>query len=86
MQPNVSGHPQNSFGVPRKINANGFGDRINYQLDGSNNTQSDRAGIRLMPISNTFLAEIQQVSNGFCAGVRQYGGHGFQRDHEVRSQ
>jgi hypothetical protein len=64
-QPNVSGHPQNSFGVPRKINANGFGDRINYQLDGSNNTQSDRAGIRLMPISNTFLAEIQQVSNGF---------------------
>ena len=65
VQPNVSGHPQNSFGVPRKINANGFADRINYQLDGSNNTQSDRAGIRLMPISNTFLAEIQQVNNGF---------------------
>lgn len=65
VQPNVSGHPQNTFGVPRKINANGFAGRINYQLDGSNNTQSDRAGIRLMPISNTFLAEIQQVNNGF---------------------
>jgi hypothetical protein len=66
VQPNVSGHPQNTFGVPRKINANGFAGRINYQMDGSNNTQSDRAGIRLMPISNTFLSEIQQVSNGFA--------------------
>lgn len=66
VQPNVSGHPQNTFGVPRKINANGFTDRLNYQLDGSNNTQSDRAGIRLMPISNTFIGEVQQVNNGFA--------------------
>ncbi|MBI1760115.1 MAG: TonB-dependent receptor [Acidobacteria bacterium] len=66
VQPNVSGHPQNTFGVPRKINANGFTDRLNYQLDGSNNTQSDRAGIRLLPISNTFIGEIQQVNNGFA--------------------
>ncbi|MGI8988813.1 MAG: TonB-dependent receptor [Bryobacteraceae bacterium] len=66
VQPNVSGHANTEFGVPRKINANGFTDRINYQLDGSNNTESDRAGIRLMPISNTWIEEVQQVSNGFA--------------------
>lgn len=65
-QPNVSGHPNIEFGVPRKVNANGFTDRINYQLDGSNNTESDRAGIRLMPISNTFVGEVQEVTNGFA--------------------
>ncbi len=52
--------------MPRKINANGFNGRINYQLDGSNNTESDRAGIRLIPISDTYVAEVQQVSNGFA--------------------
>jgi hypothetical protein len=66
LQPNVSGHPNTEFGVPRKVNANGFTDRINYQLDGSNNTESDRAGIRLMPISNTWVQEVQQVNNGFA--------------------
>jgi hypothetical protein len=66
-QPNVSGRPNTEFGVPRKLNANGFAGRINYQLDGSNNVQSDRAGIRLMPISNTWVQEVQQVSNGFSA-------------------
>ena len=66
MQPNVSGHPNVEFGVPRKVNANGFTDRINYQLDGSNNTQSDRSGIRLLPISNTYVQEVQEVNNGFA--------------------
>ena len=65
-QPNVSGRANTEFGVPRKINANGFNGRINYMLDGSNNTESDRAGIRLIPISNTYVEEIQQVSNGFA--------------------
>ncbi len=65
-QPNVSGRGNTEFGVPRKVNANGFNGRINYQLDGSNNVQSDRAGIRLMPISDTWVQEIQQVSNGFA--------------------
>lgn len=65
LQPNSSARPNTEFGVPRKINANGFTDRINYQLDGSNNTQSDRSGIRLLPISDTFVAEVQQVNNGF---------------------
>ncbi len=66
VQPNVSGHPNVEFGVPRKVNANGFTDRINYQIDGGNNTQSDRSGIRLLPISNTYVAEVQQVNNGFA--------------------
>ena len=65
-QPNVSGRGNTEFGVPRKLNANGFNGRINYQLDGANNVQSDRAGIRLMPISNTWVQEVQQVSNGFA--------------------
>jgi hypothetical protein len=65
-QPNVSGRANTEFGVPRKVNANGFNGRINYQLDGSNNTESDRSGIRLIPISNTYVEEVQQVSNGFA--------------------
>ncbi len=65
-QPNVSGRANTEFGVPRKVNANGLNGRINYQLDGSNNTESDRSGIRLIPISNTYVQEVQQVSNGFA--------------------
>jgi hypothetical protein len=65
-QPNVSGRGNTEFGVPRKVNANGFNGRINYQLDGGNNTESDRAGIRLMPISDTWVQEVQQISNGFA--------------------
>jgi hypothetical protein len=65
-QPNVSGHANTEFGVPRKVNANGFNGRINYQLDGGNNTESDRAGIRLIPISNSYVQEIEHVSNGFA--------------------
>lgn len=65
-QPNVSGRGNTEFGVPRKVNANGFNGRINYQLDGSNNVQSDRAGIRLLPISQTWVQEVQVVNNGFA--------------------
>jgi hypothetical protein len=66
LQANVTGRPNAEFGVPR-INANGYARRTNYQLDGNNNTQADRAGIRLMPISETFVAEVQLVTNGFSA-------------------
>src|SRR5689334_12971635 len=65
-QPNVSGHSNTEFGVPRKVDANGFNDRINYQIDGSNNVESDRAGIRLLPISQTWVQEVQSVNNGFA--------------------
>ena len=66
LQPNVSGIPNTEFGVPRNVDANGFNGRINYQIDGSNDTESDRAGIRLIPISNTYVEEVQEVSNGFA--------------------
>ncbi len=66
LQANITGRPNEEFGVPR-INANGFARRINYQLDGNNNTQADRAGIRLMPISEVFVQEVQLVTNGFAA-------------------
>ncbi len=66
LQANVTGRPNAEFGVPR-INANGYTRRTNYQLDGNNNTQADRGGIRLMPISDTFISEVQLVTNGFSA-------------------
>ncbi len=70
LQANVTGRPNEEFGVPR-INANGYARRTNYQLDGNNNTQTDRAGIRLMPISEVFVSEVQLVTNGFSA---EFGG------------
>jgi hypothetical protein len=66
LQANVTGRTNAEFGVPR-INANGYTRRTNYQLDGNNNTQADRGGIRLMPISDTFVSEVQLVTNGFAA-------------------
>jgi len=66
LQANVTGRPNIEFGVPR-INANGYARRTNYLLDGNNNTQADRAGIRLMPISEIFVSEVQLVTNGFAA-------------------
>lgn len=66
LQANVTGRPNSEFGVP-VINANGYARRANYQLDGNNNTQTDRAGIRLMPISELFVSEVQLVTNGFSA-------------------
>ena len=82
-QPNVSGRGNTEFGVPRKINANGFNGRINYQLDGSNNTESDRAGIRLIPISDTYVAGSAAGEQRLRAGVRQHRGHGLQHHHQV---
>jgi outer membrane receptor protein involved in Fe transport len=70
LQANVTGRPNSEFGVPR-INANGYTRRTNYQLDGNSNTQADRGGIRLMPISETFVSEVQLVTNGFSA---EFGG------------
>lgn len=65
LQGNVTGRPNSEFGVPR-INANGYARRTNYQLDGNVNTQADRSGIRLIPISDTFVKEVQLVTNGFA--------------------
>ncbi len=66
LQANVVGRPNSEFGVPR-VSANGYARRTNYQLDGNANTQANSAGLRLVPISETFIAEVQLVTNGFSA-------------------
>ncbi len=70
-QPGVSGHPNAELGIPRTINTNGLLDRINYQMDGMVNTESDRYGLRLFPISDIYVREVQTVSNSFAP---EFGG------------
>ncbi|MBS1813258.1 MAG: TonB-dependent receptor [Acidobacteria bacterium] len=65
-QPGMSGHPNPELGIPRTLNTNGLMDRINYQLDGMVNTEADRIGLRLFPIGNVFVKEVQTVSNSFA--------------------
>ena len=65
-QPGVSGHPNPELGIPRTINTNGLLDRINYQMDGMVNTESDRIGLRLFPVGEIFVKEVQTVSNSFA--------------------
>jgi hypothetical protein len=70
-QPGVSGHPNPELGIPRTLNTNGFVDRINYQMDGMADTESDRYGLRLFPISSVYVSEVQTVSNSFAP---EFGG------------
>jgi hypothetical protein len=70
-QPGVSGHPNPELGIPRTLNTNGFVDRINYQMDGMVDTEADRYGLRLFPISSSYVSEIQTVSNSFAP---EFGG------------
>ena len=65
-QPGVSGHPNPELGIPRTINTNGLLDRINYQMDGMVDTETDRYGLRLFPIANIYVQEVQTVSNSFA--------------------
>lgn len=67
LQANVTGRPSRGAAVFPTVNANGYARRVNYQLDGNTNTQADRAGVRLMNISETFVDEVQLVTNGFAA-------------------
>ncbi|MGB7068771.1 MAG: TonB-dependent receptor [Pyrinomonadaceae bacterium] len=66
LQANVTGRPNRGFHYPQ-VNVNGFARRVNYLLDGNTNTRGDRAGARLMLISETFVNEVQLVTNGFAA-------------------
>lgn len=65
-QPGVSGHPNQELGIPRTLNTNGQMDRINYQMDGMYDTESDRFGLRLFPISDAYVQEVQTVANSFA--------------------
>ena len=65
LQPGVVGFENNEFGVPR-FTANGALLRVNYQVDGSNNTQKDRAGLRQMPMSEVMIREVKVVTSGYA--------------------
>src|SRR5688572_29783427 len=65
LQPGVVGFENQEFGVPR-ITANGALVRVNYQIDGSNNTQKDRAGLRQMPMSEVMIREVKIVTTGYA--------------------
>ena len=51
--------------MPR-LTANGALLRVNYQVDGSNNTQKDRAGLRQMPMSEVMIREVKVVTSGYA--------------------
>lgn len=65
LQPGVSGLENSEFGVPR-FSANGSLLRINYQVDGNTNTQKDRAGLRLMPMSEVAIGEVKVTTSGYA--------------------
>jgi hypothetical protein len=65
-QPGLSGHPNPELGIPRTLNTNGLLDRVNFQLDGMVDTESDRYGLRLFAISDIYVREVQTVSNSFA--------------------
>jgi hypothetical protein len=73
LQANVTGYENNEFGVPR-INANGTQMRTNYQLDGNTNTEKDRAGLRLLPVSEVLVREVKVITNGFAPEFGQTTG------------
>ena len=65
LQPGVVGFETQEFGVPR-LTANGALLRVNYQIDGNNNTQKDRAGLRQMPMSEVMIREVKVVTTGYA--------------------
>lgn len=65
LQANVTGRPSPGLHVA-DFNANGYLQRVVYQLDGSSITQLNRR-VRFMLLSEVYISEIQLVANGFAA-------------------
>jgi hypothetical protein len=76
VQPGVTGYENIEFGVPR-LAANGAAMRINYQIDGNTNTEKDRAGLRLLPMSEVMIQEVKVVTTGFAPEFGQTMGMVF---------
>ena len=51
--------------------------RINYQMDGNTNTEKDRAGLRLLPMSEVMIQEVKVVTTGFAPEFGQTMGMVF---------
>ncbi len=73
VQPGVSGFENSEFGVPR-LSANGSLLRVNYQIDGNTNTEKDRVGLRLLPISEVMVQEVKVVTSGYAPEFGQTTG------------
>src|SRR3982751_6191340 len=76
VQPGVTGIENVEFGVPR-LAANGAAMRINYQIYGNTNTEKDRAGLRLLPMSEVMIQEVKVVTTGFAPEFGQTMGMVF---------
>ena len=66
LQANVTGRPARGFPFTT-INANGYLRRVNFQIDGNTNTQGDRGTLRFLLLSETYVSEVQLLTNGFAA-------------------
>ena len=73
LQPGVTGFENSEFGVPR-FSANGTLLRINYQIDGNTNTQKDRAGLRMLPVSEVMVREVKVITSGYAPEFGQTTG------------
>ena len=73
LQPNVTGYENNEFGAAR-INGNGSQMHTSYQIDGNTNTQKDRAGLRLLPVSEIVVKEVRVQTSGFAPEFGQTTG------------
>src|SRR5688500_10114611 len=73
LQANVTGYENEEFGVPR-INANGTQMHTNYMIDGNTNTEKDRAGLRLLPVSEVMVKEVKVITSGFAPEFGQTTG------------
>jgi hypothetical protein len=73
VQPGVSGFENPEFGVPR-FSANGTLLRVNYQIDGNTNTEKDRAGLRLLPVSEVMVQEVKVTTSGYAPEFGQTTG------------
>ena len=63
---NVNGRPSRGFGFP-VFNANGLLRRVNYQIDGNVNTEGRRGTVRAMLISESYVSEVQLITNSMAA-------------------
>lgn len=66
IQTNVTGRPLRVFSNAN-LNVNGYLQRTNYLFDGNWSNLADRPGVRLLFVSETYVNEIQIVTNGFSA-------------------
>ncbi len=66
LQPGVSAHLNTENGIPNTLNTNGLVDRVNYQLDDEVDTETDRYGLRIFSISESYVSEVQIISNSLA--------------------